>query len=148
METIPSLQEAEVLAELLLESRTPSWISFSCRDDKHISDGTRISEVASLLAGHPTIVAIGINCTPPQYVPALIGELRATAPGKFVMAYPNSGETYNVADNSWSGTVTPGDCATAASGWLEAGAKVIGGCCRMGPEHISAMRSMISETHR
>lgn len=148
LETVPSLQEAEVLADLLRDCKTPSWIAFSCRDEKHISDGAPLAKVAKLFEGHPSVVAVGINCTPPQYAVALVRELRAAVPDKFAMAYPNSGETYNVGDNSWSGTVTPGDCAAAAGEWIEAGAKVVGGCCRMGPEHISAMASMISESYR
>ncbi len=148
LETIPSLQEAEVLAELLRSCKTSSWIAFSCRDEKHISDGTSLAEVAKLFAGHPSVVAVGINCTPPQYAAALVRELRAAAADKFAIAYPNSGEIYNVGDNSWLGTVTPGDCAAAAGEWIEAGAKVVGGCCRMGPEHISAMASLISESYR
>lgn len=143
LETIPSLQEAHVLAELLRDCETPAWVSFSCRDEKHICDGTPILDVAKLFVDHPSVVAVGVNCTPPQYVPALIREVRASLPGKYVIAYPNSGETYNASDNSWSGTVTPGDCADAAGEWIKAGAKIIGGCCRTGPEHITAMRSMI-----
>ena len=143
LETVPSMQEAEVLADLLRGCKTPSWLSFSCRDDKHICDGTRISEAAKLFVDHPKVVAVGINCTSPQYVPALVGELRVALPDKFVLAYPNSGETFDSKSNSWSGTVTPGDCATAASEWISAGAKAVGGCCRMGPEHIKAMAGLI-----
>ena len=148
LETIPSLQEAEVLRDLLRDCRTPSWVSFSCRDEKRISDGTLLADAARLFEGHPTVVAVGINCTPPQYAPALIRELREALPGKHVLAYPNSGEVYDVSDNSWSGTVSPGDCAAAASEWLAAGAKIIGGCCRMGPAHIKAMASMIRASRR
>ncbi len=148
LETIPSRQEAEVLAELLLECETPSWISFSCRNERQICDGTNLAEVASLFVDHPTVVAVGINCTPPQYAPALVRELRAATPDKFVMSYPNSGETYNVAGNRWSGAVTPGDCAVVAGELIGAGAKIVGGCCRMGPEHISAIASLISDSYR
>ena len=146
METIPSQHEALVLAELLRDCQTPSWLSFSCRDEKHISDGTLITDVARLFKDHSSVVAVGINCTPPQYAPALIRELSSVLPDKAVLAYPNSGETYNVSDNSWLGTVTPGGCATAARDWITAGAKIVGGCCRMGPEHISAMSAMINES--
>jgi homocysteine S-methyltransferase len=148
LETIPSLQEAEVLAELLADCGTPSWVSFSCRDEKHISDGTPIFDVARLFAGHPTVVAVGINCTPPQYAVGLIHELCNAVPDKAAMAYPNSGEVYDVSDNSWSGTVTPGDCSAAASEWIAGGAKIVGGCCRMGPEHIGAMASIISQSQQ
>lgn len=145
LETIPSLQEAEVVSDLLRDCKTPSWMSFSCRDNEHISDGALLSDAARLFAGHPTVVAVGINCTSPQYVPALIAELRKSLSGKSILAYPNSGELYDAQSKSWRGTVTPGDCAAAARAWVAAGAKIIGGCCRMGPRHIEAMASMISE---
>ncbi len=96
-----------------------------------------------MYAEHPTVPAIGINCTPPQFAAELVSRIRETAPGKVAMAYPNSGETYKVEDNSWSGTVTPGDCAEAARTWVAAGAGVVGGCCRMGPEHIRAIRDAL-----
>jgi len=143
IETIPSRLEAEVLVHLLGECETPAWISFSCRDGSHIVDGSPVEAVAGLYADHPTVLAIGVNCTPPQYVPELIRRLNVAAPQKVALAYPNSGETYNVDDNSWSGTVTPGDCATAAKAWVAAGAGIVGGCCRMGPEHIRAIREAL-----
>ena len=143
LETIPSKLEAEVLADLLAECSTPSWVSFSCRDGAHVVDGSRIEEVVAMFADHPTVVAIGINCTPPQFVPDLLQRLRTAAPAKVAMAYPNSGETYRVEDNSWSGTVTPGDCAAAAQTWIAAGAAAVGGCCRMGPDHIRAIRNAV-----
>jgi homocysteine S-methyltransferase len=147
LETVPSLQEAAVLSELLEACTTPSWVSFSCRDRQRICDGSPLAEAVKLFASHPSVVAIGVNCTPPQYVPALLRIIRDTASDKFALAYPNSGEAYNAADNSWSGTVTPGDCADAARAWIEAGAAAVGGCCRMGPEHINAMAAMITALH-
>ena len=146
LETIPSIEEAEVLSELLRDCQTPAWVSFSCCDGKHISDGTPITAAAGLFADHPTVVAVGINCTPPQFVLQLLGELQAAVAEKALLVYPNSGETHNADDNSWTGTVTPGDCANAARSWIDAGAMIIGGCCRMGPEHIRAMAAMIAAT--
>jgi len=143
LETIPSKLEAAVLAELLAGCMTPAWISFSCRDAAHVVDGTPVEDVASMFAGLPGVVAVGINCTPPQFAPDLVQRICSAVPGKAVMAYPNSGETYHVEDNSWSGTVTPGDCASAALAWVEAGANIVGGCCRMGPEHIRAIRTAL-----
>jgi homocysteine S-methyltransferase len=65
-------------------------------------------------------------------------------PVKSIIAYPNSGEVYCVDENSWSGTVTPGDCAAAALAWVDAGATIVGGCCRMGPDHIRGMRDVLA----
>lgn len=139
LETIPSFQEAKVLADLLRDCKTPAWISFSCRDEQHVCDGTPIADVAALFAEHPTVLAVGVNCTPPQYVPSLVRIIKDVLPKKHVIAYPNSGEIYNAEDKSWSGTVTPDDVAEAALVWIAAGATVVGGCCRMGPEHIKAI---------
>jgi homocysteine S-methyltransferase len=144
LETIPSKIEAEVLCELLRSCETPAWVSFCCKDEQHISDGTPIAEVAALFRDHPTVAAVGLNCTSPRFAPALIRQVHSAVPDKAVIAYPNSGETYNVEDNSWSGTVTPVDCASAAIEWVRAGASIVGGCCRMGPEHIRAMKKVLS----
>lgn len=142
-ETIPDRDEAEVLHELLEAARTPAWISFSCRDGRTISDGTPIRELAGAFRDHSRVLAIGVNCTAPQHVTSLVREIRRAAPHKAVVAYPNSGERYEARDNSWHGTVTPLDCAAAAKEWFDAGATLIGGCCRMGPAHIAAMRAAL-----
>ena len=89
------------------------------------------------------MLALGINCTPPQFVLPLIGELRAAAPGKAIVVYPNSGETYHVEDNSWSGTACDFEREFAVDAWYEAGAKVVGGCCRTGPADIAEIRSRL-----
>jgi len=108
-----------------------------------LSDGTPVREAASLFAGHPGVFAVGVNCTAPQYVMPLIGIIRRAAPDKQVIVYPNSGETFRSRDNTWHGTASPIECAEAARQWRDAGADLIGGCCRMGPEHIRAMSALL-----
>lgn len=138
-ETIPSYEEAQVLAELLSKATSPAWISFSCRDEGHISDGTPIADVAKLFAGHPRVLAIGVNCLAPRLIPPIIATLKSAAADKAIIVYPNSGETYNVDDKSWSGNVTELQCQRSAQAWIEAGARLVGGCCRIGPAQILAM---------
>ena len=145
LETIPSALEAEILVDLLGECETPAWVSFSCRDGGHTSDGTAIEEAASLFADHPMVVAVGINCTPPQYATELVRRVASAVPDKAVIAYPNSGETWNAEDGTWSGTSTPIDYASAAKGWVAAGARIVGGCCRTGPEHIRAISEALAD---
>ena len=144
-ETIPSLQEARVLAELLQDVALPAWVSFSCRDGLSLSDGTAVSEASSLFSSHPVVAAVGVNCTSPQYVPGVIAELRKGAPDKAILAYPNSGETWNADDGKWYGTATPIDYAAAAVSWVESGATLVGGCCRTGPDHIRAMANALGK---
>jgi len=143
-ETIPSLLEARVLSQLLEDVTTPAWVSFSCKDEKHCSDGTPIAECAALFSHHPRVLAVGVNCTSPQYIDALILEIKAAVPRLALVVYPNSGERYDAGSNSWQGTTSPIDCAAAALGWRNSGAGIIGGCCRMGPEHIREMVSVLA----
>jgi homocysteine S-methyltransferase len=151
-ETIPDCQEAAVLCELLRTTTTPAWVSFSCKDAKHISDGTPIRECATLFRDHPTVLAVGVNCTPPQFIASLIGELRESLSDKAIVVYPNSGERYEATSNTWHETShetshdpsTPVECGLAAQEWLRAGARIIGGCCRMGPRHIHQMHERLA----
>ncbi len=139
-ETIPCMREALVLAQLLEEHPAmTAWISFSCRDGAHDCAGEPISECAAALRSHPQIAAVGVNCTPPEYVQELLCRMRAHT-DKPLIAYPNSGETYDASTKSWSGA-----CATRpadqAPGWYRAGARLIGGCCRTTPQDIGALRA-------
>jgi homocysteine S-methyltransferase len=138
-ETIPSILEARVLADLLAECDTPSWVSFSCTDARHISDGASVEAAAALFRDHPTTLAVGLNCTPPQYAEDLVGRFRDAAPDKTIIAYPNSGETWVAETGEWTGTASPVDYAQAARTWVAAGAGVVGGCCRTSPAHIAAI---------
>ncbi len=138
-ETLPSEQEARVLSELLRQCQTPAWVSFSCRDGAELNDGSSLRSCARLFASHPVVLAVGVNCTSPRYTLALLEELRAGAPRQAHVVYPNSGETFDVQERTWHGTATPAECGAAALEWRAKGADLIGGCCRMGPEHIRAM---------
>lgn len=138
-ETVPSHGEAAVLADLLADVETPAWVSFCCRDGEHIADGTPLAETAALFREHPRVVALGVNCTAPSHVESLIAILRETAPDKAIAVYPNSGERYRADDNTWLGDAAAADIATAAKAWRDAGATLIGGCCRVGPADIAAI---------
>jgi len=143
-ETIPSQPEYRALARLITE--TPevfAWFSFSCPDDKHISDGTPFSECVADLNNLEQVAAVGINCTRPQYIPGLIAEARRVT-DKPIVVYPNSGEVYDPVNKRWLGTADPIDYAVASQEWCSAGATIIGGCCRTGPEHIRLIREQVA----
>jgi homocysteine S-methyltransferase len=144
-ETIPSLQEASVLCELLKTVNTPAWISFSCQNDHMLNDGSSIAEAAALFERHPKVVALGVNCSAPQTIAALIGRIKSNLPGKAIVVYPNSGEHYDAVTKTWHGVETPLECAAAARTWFDAGASIIGGCCRMGPAHIAAIATEMGD---
>ena len=98
-ETIPTVREAEVLVRLLDEVDVPAWLSFSCRDDASTSAGEPII-AAVALGGHPGIIAVGVNCTAPRYMPALL-EAAHEATDRPLIAYPNGGDRWDSATRCW-----------------------------------------------
>jgi homocysteine S-methyltransferase len=140
-ETIPCLIEAQAIAKLLEEfPDTTAWFSFSARDEKHVSEGQAFADCVSQLEDHPQIAAIGINCTSPKYIPFLIRDARRVTE-KPVLVYPNSGETYSAEKNDWNGDPAVDSFGEQARTWYEAGARLIGGCCRTTPEDIGVIAS-------
>ena len=141
-ETIPSAGEARALASLLAESEgVAAWFSFSCRDGLHINDGTPLADCARFLAPHPQVLAIGVNCTSPEFAASLVASVAAVAE-KPAVAYPNSGESYNAVTKTWSGAAA-GEWGGLGREWRDAGARLIGGCCRTGPGHVRALRQAL-----
>jgi homocysteine S-methyltransferase len=137
-ETLPCLQEALVLAELLEEyPPMTAWLCFSCRDGAHNSQGETVERCAEALRDSPQIVAVGVNCTAPEYVAELLGRMRERTPRPLV-AYPNSGQRYDAEAKRWLGHAV--HAATEQAGeWVAAGARLVGGCCRTTPEDIRAL---------
>ncbi|MFD0769699.1 homocysteine S-methyltransferase [Bacillus sp. CGMCC 1.60114] len=135
-ETIPSLQEAKVLDSLLRDfPETYAWLSFSLKNEKAISDGTKLADCAKLFEGSEQIAAIGINCAPVAVVTGAIQELSRNTK-KPILVYPNSGEIYSPETKTWSGQQLCNSFDIKSKEWYNAGARLIGGCCRTTPHHI------------
>lgn len=138
-ETIPSLQEAKVLAEILNQVQKPAWISFSCKDERHLNDSSRIEDAVKLFAKHSKVFAIGVNCTHPKFISGLVKAIKPICGNKKIIVYPNSGEAYNAKTKTWLETSEPNLFAGMAEQWISLGADIIGGCCRIGPNQIKKL---------
>ncbi|GAA3309036.1 hypothetical protein GCM10017710_02480 [Arthrobacter ramosus] len=128
---------------LVEEFDVESWFSFTLRDGGHISDGTPLAEVAALCGAQPRVAAVGVNCVPLNLVSPALEALR-NATDKPLLAYPNSGESYDAVTKTWG--PGPGACAGGPSSlaegagtWRDLGARLIGGCCRTTPRDIAAV---------
>ncbi|MFT6863891.1 MAG: homocysteine S-methyltransferase [Akkermansiaceae bacterium] len=143
-ETMPSLRELEVVGGLLdTVEGSPVMVSLCCQDDSHLRDGESVSEALAILRELRAVVAVGVNCLAPEHVTGLIALMRAEAPEKKIAVYPNSGEVYQAKTKSWLGLSNPVNFGTMAREWIEAGAGLVGGCCRIGPTHIGAIRRAV-----
>jgi homocysteine S-methyltransferase len=142
-ETIPSGPEVDVLLELFAETRgRGGWISFSCADGARLADGSAVSTVAARCARVANVGAVGVNCVPPERVPPLLAALArgSTLPR---LAYPNSGERWDPVGRRWLETGEGVPWLRAARAWVDAGAAGVGGCCRVGPDAIQALRATV-----
>jgi homocysteine S-methyltransferase len=135
-ETLPSLEEAEAIGRALAcWPDLAAWFCFTCKDEQHVAHGERLADCAAAVAQYPQTIAIGVNCTQPALIPALIGELRK-ASDKPVVVYPNSGEGWDDEARCWNGTGDPASFRHSSTQWFAAGAQIVGGCCRTRPDHI------------
>ena len=149
LETIPNIPEAEVLVELLDELGASGWLSFQCRDAGHTAAGEPIETAVRVGAGVTGLVAIGVNCTAPRFLPGLLERAAPTAAGLPLIAYPNVGDAWDAAHHVWvardeDGTFRP---AVVAS-WSGVGATWLGGCCGTGPSDIAALAGSLRPTVR
>ena len=142
-ETLPGLDEAGVLLDLLHE--TPgrwAWFTFACRDGARLCDGTPFAEAAALCSRSPQVAAVGVNCTAPAFIAPLL-EIGRRVTDKPLIVYPNAGDIYHRATKTWTPVTGGSPLADLASGWAALGAKAIGGCCRVGPSEIAALRRVL-----
>ncbi|XP_027153167.1 homocysteine S-methyltransferase 1-like [Coffea eugenioides] len=147
-ETIPNKLEAQACAELLEEENVqiPSWICFSSVDGKNAPSGESFNECLDVLNKSNKVTAVGINCAPPHFVLALIQKFRELT-GKAIVVYPNSGEIWDGVAKRW----LPSKCfddekfELFATRWRDAGAKLIGGCCRTTPDTVRAISKALKE---
>ena len=138
-ETLPCLAEARALARLLQELPGHyAWIAFSCRDGRHDSQGEPWAACVAALDGFAQVAAIGVNCTAPEHIAELVATARAHT-RKPIVVYPNSGEQYDAPHKRWLATGPHAALAEQALDWADAGARLIGGCCRTTPDDIAAL---------
>jgi homocysteine S-methyltransferase len=143
-ETVPAAAEAEALLAEVAVLGVPAWLSLTTVVDPAGTVRTRRGEPAAdlfaMAADVEQVVAVGVNCTDPAGV--LPAVRTAAAAGKPVVVYPNSGERWDAAGRCWTGPATFDPAAVRS--WIEAGARLVGGCCRVGPAQIATLSGALS----
>ncbi len=139
LETIPDVDEAEALVNLVRSLGVPAWLSYTIEGTRTRA-GQPLADAFAVVAGVPEIVAVGVNCCAPGDVLPAIGPARET--GKPVIAYPNGGEQWDSARRAWVGPsrFSP----QLAVQWVAAGARVVGGCCRVRPADIAELAAALA----
>ncbi|MFK4071595.1 homocysteine S-methyltransferase [Streptomyces sp. NPDC029674] len=133
LETVPDADEARALLRAVRGLGVPAWLSYSVAGT-HTRAGQPLAEAFALAADVDEVVAVGVNCCDPGDAGAAV-ELAARVTGKPVVVYPNSGETWDADARAWRGPAR--FAAGQAARWRAAGARLVGGCCRVGPAAIA-----------
>ncbi|MFF8775052.1 homocysteine S-methyltransferase [Kitasatospora sp. NPDC015120] len=139
LETVPDADEARVLLRAVRGLGVPAWLSFGAAGGLTRA-GQPLAEAFAAAGEADEVVAVGVNCCTPGEADRAVG-LAARVSGKPVVVYPNSGEGWDAAAGAWCGD--PTFSAGRVAGWLADGARLVGGCCRVGPDAIRAVAAEV-----
>ncbi|MCV7070038.1 homocysteine S-methyltransferase [Mycobacterium rufum] len=133
VETLPDVDEAAAVVDLLRDVGLPAWVSFTIAGDTTRA-GQPLAEAFAVVADVPEVIAVGVNCCAPGDVLPAVRRAREVT-GKPVVVYPNSGEVWDGPRRVWTGSSSwqPG----LVPQWVAAGARIVGGCCRVRPSDIT-----------
>ncbi|MGV9287420.1 homocysteine S-methyltransferase [Streptomyces sp. NPDC003719] len=140
LETVPDTDEAAALLRAVRGLGVPAWLSYTVAGGRTRA-GQPLEEAFALAADADEVVAVGVNCCAPRDAAGAVGTA-ARVTGKPVVVYPNSGESWDAGARGWTGrsTFAPG----GVRAWRDAGARLIGGCCRVGPEAIASVAAALA----
>ncbi|WP_428836064.1 homocysteine S-methyltransferase [Streptomyces albus] len=136
LETVPDVVEAEALLRAADGCGVPVWLSYTVAGGRTRA-GQPLAEAFAVAAHDPQVIAVGVNCCEAGEVEAALEAAAHACPGLPLVAYPNSGEGWDAERAAWTGA--PSFSASAARGWVARGARLVGGCCRVGPDGIAAL---------
>lgn len=151
-ETMSTAAEGLAAATGAAATGKPVWVAWTLDETGTgvLRSGESVSAAAAALDGLP-VSAFLVNCCPPESITAAMPELAGLGP------WPCGGYANGFA--SVPGQWGPGDpvehlghredlgpdaYARHVQAWIAAGARLVGGCCEIGPEHIARLRAMLS----
>jgi methionine synthase I (cobalamin-dependent)/5,10-methylenetetrahydrofolate reductase len=142
LETFVDFNEIQIALNVVrnLDSKIPVICSMVCSEEGRLPSSLPIvqafRELIRLGAN-----AVGVNCvTGPHAMRSILRRIPIEFP---ISAFPNAGyPRYN--DGRFFYNAAPEYFAEAAKEFVAQGARLIGGCCGVGPDHIRAMATAIA----
>jgi homocysteine S-methyltransferase len=153
VETVCSLKQAKGVLAATDNSNKPVWISFSVDDNDgtKLRSGENLEEVEAVI-NHHLVEAVLINCSPPEVVGNALSIL-----SKMGLAFGAYANGFSKISSEFLKTRPTVDALTArkdlgpeeysnfVTNWIRNGASIVGGCCEIGPAHISKIAQKIHE---
>ena len=151
IETMSNIDEAQAALAAVKEAGKPSFVSLTIADD--LSNKLRSGEdlrMAIDMLSNENPNGILLNCSSPEAITKAMSIMSglsipfgALGNGFTTIAPLIPGST--VDKLSARKDLSPKVYAEFACQWVEAGATIIGGCCEIGPEHISFLCRKLKE---
>ncbi|MBI4636675.1 MAG: bifunctional homocysteine S-methyltransferase/methylenetetrahydrofolate reductase [Candidatus Rokubacteria bacterium] len=142
-ETFSDLTEIALAIEAIRSvTDLPIVALMAFADERATFTGRTPAEVASAVARLP-VQALGANCSigsSPLY--EVLEQMQPSAGGVPLAIQPNAGLPSRVGERLIY-LSSPAYMAEYAGRMLEAGARIVGGCCGTTPQHIAAMREVL-----
>jgi homocysteine S-methyltransferase len=147
LEMCQRVEFSVVAVEAASETGLPLWIGMCARTHRDV-DGLStfdyadrsFDELVHALSKYPAMV-LNIMHTPVPDVAEALRIVRKHWDGP-IGVYPESG--YFIMPNwQFVDVIEPQALAELAKGWVADGIRMVGGCCGLGPEHISAIRAVL-----
>lgn len=149
-ETLSCLLEARAAVTAARSTGKPVWLSWSIEDTgaARLRSGEAVED-AWLDIAESEVDAVLLNCSPPEAISRVLPALTSisTVPvGAYANAFTPIPEKWDFhGDQSIPPSrtdLTPSAYAQHASRWIAGGARVIGGCCEVGPAHIAELHRL------
>lgn len=151
-ETLASAEEARAAVTGATSVGKPVWVAWTLEDHGSalLRSGETISEAALALTGLP-VGAFLANCCSPESITRAMPELARLGPAGgyangFVAIPDRWSETGGGLDRLGRRDIDPETYLGHARAWLDAGARIVGGCCEIGPAHIARIRDALAAT--
>jgi len=151
-ETMSCAAEAFAAASGAAATGKPVWVAWTLDEEGkgRLRSGESVSEAAAALEGLP-VSGLLVNCCPPESITAAMPELAAQGPwpcggyaNGFALVPANWGPGDAVAALGHREDLGPDAYARHVERWVAAGARLVGGCCEIGPEHIRRLHEVLS----
>ena len=147
-ETLSTLGEAELVGEMLAADARPLWLSFTLNDEgpAMLRSGETIA-AAVVVAEKLGAAALLFNCSAPEVMEDAVTQAKAAMNSKTMQigvyangfAHTDDEVGANAGLRNIRVDLDPPRYLDWAKKWAAAGATMVGGCCGIGPEHISVL---------
>lgn len=156
-ETMGSIDEARAAVVGAAPTGRPIWVSWTIHDDDtaRLRSGEPVAEAVVAAErwsadGVGRVEGVLLNCSTPEAITAAMPVLAGAgiAVGAYANGFHQITDDYHTdsvtTELGTRSEVTPAAYADVVSGWVGAGARIVGGCCDIGPDHIAELARRFS----